>query len=225
MPDWPHILRQRLGRLRLSPEDEEQVIAELVAHFEELYAGQLDAGLPADRALDTTLAQVKNWKRFRRELQRSKEDPMNRRARAFWLPGLFSCLFCFSLLKAMVFAGLEPRFVWLAPAMGVAFYIPWFVALIVVGALAAWWSRRAGGAVRERLEAALLPSLAMTILFTVLFAISLPFEHHHSLGWMVVAYLVMLLAWAVLPGAGLLLGALPFLGPGPARRHPAAAQS
>jgi len=149
---------------------------------------------------------------------------MNQRVRALWLPGLFACFFCFSLLAMMIRAGLQPRFIWLAPAMGVAFYIPWFGALILVGALAGWWSRRAGGAVRERLQAALLPSLAMTILFTTLFFVALVFERHHPLGWMLVAWLVMLLAWAVLPGVGLLLGALPFLGSAPESRHAPAAQ-
>ena len=221
MPDWQALLRARLGPLRLSPQGQAEVIAELAAHFEDEHRARLDAGAPPDQVVHSTLAQVRDWKRFRRDLESNKEDPMNQRVRALWLPGLFACLFCFSLLAVMIRAGLRPRFIWLAPAMGVAFYVPWFVALILVGALAAWWSRRAGGAVRERLQAALLPSVSMIVLFTLLFFVSLVFERHHSPGWMVVAWLVMLLAWAILPGVGLLLGALPFLGAAPAVRRQA----
>ena len=227
MPDWEQILRQRLGRLRLSPEDEEQVIAELAAHFEELYGEQVDAGLPAGRALDAALAQVKHWKRFRRELQHSKEDRMNHRTRALWLPGAFTCLFSYLALALMVRAGLKPQYVWRASEFGIAgiaFYLPWFAPLPVVGALTAWWSRRAGGERLHRLLAVLLPAISMTALFVILLFVALIFERHAPVDKILAAWLLLLLAWAVFPGLGLLLGALPFLGSAPARNRPAAAQ-
>lgn len=224
MPDWEQILRQRLSPLHLSPGSEEQVIAELAAHFEELYGEQIDAGLPADRALDATLAQVKHWKRFRRDLQCSKEDPMNRRTRAFWFPGLFSCLLSYLSLALIVRAGLRPQLVWLSPDFGVGFYLTWFAPLPVVGALAAWWSRRAGGARLQRMLAVLLPSICTAVLCVIIFFVALLFERHRPVDKMLVSWLVGLLAWAGLPGVALLLGALPFLGSSPSRDHPAAAQ-
>ena len=224
MPDWQALLRRRLGPLRLSPQGEAEVIAELAAHFEDDCRERIEAGAPADRAVKSALDEVRDWQRLRRDLQSNKEDPMNQRTRVLWLPGLFACFFCFSLLAMIIRAGLHPRFIWLAPTMGVAFYIPWFVALILVGALACWWSRRAGGALRQRLLAVLLPAISMAALFVILLFVALIFERHMPASRLVLAWLVTLCAWALLPGVGLLVGALPFLGSTPARHHPAAAQ-
>ncbi|HXZ28587.1 MAG TPA: hypothetical protein VEG08_11395, partial [Terriglobales bacterium] len=160
MPDWQVLLRARLGPLRLSPQMEDEVVAELAAHFEDECRERAEAGVPADEAVHSTLAQVPDWQRFRRDLQHSKEDPMNHRTRALWLPGALTCLFSYLAQAMMVRAGLKPEYVWRASEFGIAgiaFYLPWFFPLPIVGALGAWWSRRAGGTLRERLLAALLP--------------------------------------------------------------------
>jgi hypothetical protein len=228
MPDWPRLVRQRLGPLLLSPEGEQEVLAEVATHLEDDYREQIEAGVLADQAVQATLAQVSDWKRFRRELQHSKEDPMNHRTRALWLPGAFTCLFSYLALALMVRAGLQPQYVWRASEFGIAgigFYLPWFAPLPIVGALGAWWSRRAGGTLRERLLAVLLPAISMAVLFVIGLFWALIFERHPTVPKMLADWLLALLAWAAFPGAGLLLGALPFLGSAPARSHPAPAQT
>jgi len=154
---------------------------------------------------------------------------MNRRTRALWLPGAFTCLFSYLALAMMVRAGLQPQYVWRASEFGIAgigFYLPWFFPLPIVGALGAWWSRRAGGTLRERLLAALLPAISIAVLFVIILLAALIVDRHAPVDKMLAAWLLTLLAWSVFPGLGLLLGALPFLGSRPAaRHHSAAAQS
>ena len=147
---------------------------------------------------------------------------MNDRTRALWLPGAFTCLFSYLALAFMIRAGLQPHFAWLASGMGIALYLPWFAPLPLVGALGAWWSRRAGGTRRHRLLAVLLPAISTAVLFVIVLFFALLFDGHVPVDKMLAGWLVTMLAWAALPGAGLLLGALPFLGAG--RDRPAAAR-
>jgi hypothetical protein len=64
----------------------------------------------------------------------------------------------------------------------------------------------------------------MAVLFVIGLFWALIFDRHTTVDKMLAAWLLTLLAWAALPGAALLLGALPFLGSAAARSHPAAAQ-
>ena len=81
MPDWEQIVGQRLGRMKLPPEERCEVVSEVAAHLEECYSELCAAGSPDP--VGYTLAQVPDWKALGRKIQRSKEGPMNRMVRIF----------------------------------------------------------------------------------------------------------------------------------------------
>ena len=99
MPDWEQIVGQRLGRMKLAPEERHEVVAELAAHLEECYGELCDAGSPDPEGY--TLAQVPDWKALGRKIQKAKEGPMNQIVRIFLcgiLTGTVASLLALSVL-------------------------------------------------------------------------------------------------------------------------------
>jgi len=161
---------------------------------------------------------------------------MNYRTKVLWLPALGALILSSSLLAIFQFFGLVPRFYWLNRT-GLSmypfytFYLPWLIALPAIGAVAAFWSQRAGGQAIHRLLAAMAPSIGMLGFFLIapfvsfLIRILVPFFTHRpvhgqfgppNLATWMTWILVLLVSWVLLPGVGLMLGAIPFL-----RRHQA----
>lgn len=60
MPNWNHIVRQRLAMLRLPPEGELEIVEELALHFEAVYEDALAAGLPPAEA-EARAVQSYDW--------------------------------------------------------------------------------------------------------------------------------------------------------------------
>ena len=90
------------------------------------------------------------------------------------------------------------------------FIVPWLIAQAVVGAVAAYWSRRAGGTVRHQLFAALAPAIALLGVFVLILPVAIVMEqapHHIQL----YGFLILTVTWVLLPAIPLLLGAAPFL--------------
>lgn len=79
MPDWEEIVGRRLRRMKLEPEERQEVVAEVAAHLEECYQELCAAGSPDPEGY--TLAQVADWKALGRKIQRSKEGAMNQTIR------------------------------------------------------------------------------------------------------------------------------------------------
>jgi len=79
MPDWKHLVSERLGRTRLPPEEREEVVEEIALHFEECYDELCEVGSPDPEGY--TLAQVPDWKALGRKIQRVKEGLMSKRIR------------------------------------------------------------------------------------------------------------------------------------------------
>ena len=103
-------------------------------------------------------------------------------------------------------SGVHPRILWLDhhPTM---FFLPWTLALPIIGGLGASISRRWGGKTPERLLAGLLPAVSFTILS--LFGLAFQIIAGHSVPLFAIA--VALLGWLVVPALALLLGVLPFV--------------
>ena len=79
MPDWERFVGERLGRMKLPPEEHGEVVEEIAAHFEECYDELCEVGSPDPEGY--TLAQVPDWKALGRKIRRAKEGLMNKSIR------------------------------------------------------------------------------------------------------------------------------------------------
>ena len=222
MHDWATLVRERLGRLDLAPEQKKEIVAELAAHLDDCYEEQRGQGLSETKAMQHALDEVCGWRKLARKIQRAKreEEIMNYRTKSIWLPGLVSLTAASVSLAVFQFIGWQPRILWMKEIPVPLFvYLPWLVLLPLCGAAGAYLSRRAGGERPTRVLAGLFPSIVMLGAFCLILvveflmslfvdrrAIELRFlAHHFAILWL------LLLSWVVLPGVLLLLGALPFL--------------
>ncbi|HYX69488.1 MAG TPA: hypothetical protein VE825_10175 [Terriglobales bacterium] len=208
MPDWQSILRQRLGPLRLSPQGESDVLDELGAHFEQLYEEATAEGASPQLALAQATAQVPNWKRFRRDLRRSKEDPMPRLRQTLLVPALASALAVHALSWGVYLSGWKPPLHARWP-YGATEWLVWMAAAPFCGALGAWMSRRAGGSLRDRVLSGMAPLLIPAALLVLSFLLDM-FDHpRFTLAQSAYVLAGYTLDWVLLPAAALLVGALP----------------
>jgi hypothetical protein len=120
-----------------------------------------------------------------------------------------------ALLAMIQIIGPHTHFAWLNPYIRMRpfylFLIPWFVLQPLVGAVAAYWSRRAGGAVRQQLIAALAPAIAWLGVFVLVIPFSIMLDKRVANHVRLSAFLLMTAIWVLLPALPLLLGAAPFL--------------
>ena len=226
-PDWRQLAAQRLGRLKLAPEERREVIAEVAAHLDDCYRELCAAGSPDPEGY--ALARVPDWKALGRKIQASKEDPMNFPRRVF-VPGLMALVLAQALMSTshhllVPLFGVPTawQFKWSVPA----YYVPWLLALPLAVALGSWLSRRAGGRPGQRFTAALFPAFFAPVAMVALvirvtfFVPQDALETFNFFEW--------LLAWVLLPALACGIGAMPLLS-GAAREaeqtpptHPASA--
>jgi hypothetical protein len=211
VPDWRALVRQRLRRLDLTPAQQDEVVAELAAHLEELYEEQRAHGSGDSQAIHHALDEVADWRRLSRKIRRAKqEDNMNQRTRTLWLPGLVSLTLAMAFLMILQLTGVQPRFIWMRSGPPVLFYSAWLFAQPLFGAIGAYMSRRAGGDRRACLVAGLFPSMAMLGLCCVGLTVKL-ISDRAALQIPLFSILTQVCFLIVLPGLALLLGTLPFL--------------
>jgi hypothetical protein len=228
MPDWQNVVRERLERLNLGHEEEDEVIAELAGHLEETYEALRRGGLPEREAVQRALSQATDWSDLKREIDcaRTKENAMNARLGRFWLPSFVSLAASAITLVLFSFLGLGPgpfssrpgHSIWWGHLVNGIIsgphvlneYTAWLMALPFIGALGAGLSRRAGGTVREIVISGVFPALAwLTIVLVVLlFAASLGQGLDVVIAPVRPAGLILLLV--LIPGASLLLGVLAY---------------
>jgi hypothetical protein len=232
MTDTQELIKARLGKLGLGTCREAEIVRELGEHLDD-YAAALEArGVARDAAAREALESVSDWSELRREIYRveTEEGNMNYRTKVLWLPAMCGLAISSGLLAVLQHAGLAPRFYWLTGKPGTypffAFYVPWLIALPVVGAVAAFWSQLAGGKALYRMLAALAPSLGMLGFFLIGPFIAVPIRmimavHYHrpisfflngfSLVQFISGFLIFLANWVLLPAIALFIGAVPFL--------------
>jgi hypothetical protein len=210
--DWSQHVRERLGALGIGAEREEEVVAELAGHFEDAYEGSLERSATPEVAFACAFSEVDNWSWLSGEIRGAvQEDPMNERTKSLWLPGLVMLFLSSVLLMYITRFGPFPKMVWLDSRQPLLLYVPWLVSLPVFGALGAYWSRRAGGRVRARIAAGVFPVLMLAGAFFMILPIAILFDRNIPFSMFVTSFGLMLLGWVLIPGAALLLGALPFL--------------
>jgi hypothetical protein len=207
----------RLGGLGLTPAQEEEIVAELAGHLEELYEekraqglGESEAGEAVWRALD----EVADWRRLARKIRRAKrkEENMNNRTKRFWLPALISVTGAVVFLTILTLVSLEPHMLWLRSKLPLMIYPVWVAAQPLFGAMAAYFSRRGGGERLARLGASLFPSMVVLALTCGLRLAHTVVHAPGDLGSLdLVSFMRTILFFVVVPGAATLLGALPFL--------------
>jgi hypothetical protein len=219
MRDWEALVGERLAGLSLEKHERREVIAELAAHLEETFEELRRQGLPEEAAAERALSQVKNWKSLRRQIQRArmKEDVMTDRVKQVWLPGFLTLFLSVMLLMANeligIKLGINPLIVSThgsgLKAPVAVIYVPWLVSLLLIGAIGAYLSGRAGASLRAALLSIMFPVLPHSIFLVIWIPVSLILGDHISHNTMPSALLMGVVAWVVLPGVALLAGGLP----------------
>jgi hypothetical protein len=100
--NWVETVRRRMAGA-LPPSAREDVIAELAAHLEEAYNEARRRGLSEPGAFHMALNHVTDWDTLANDICRAKsrEDSMNQRTKALWLPGIV-ILFAAGLLLMLL---------------------------------------------------------------------------------------------------------------------------
>jgi len=216
MPHEQELVKARLGKLRLRTRREEEIIRELSEHLAD-HAAALEArGVQRNEAAREALNSVTDWLELRKEIlsAETEEANVNYRTKVLWLPALCALTLSNVLLALMQIFG-PPHFYWFYMGKSMApyyvFVVPWLISQPVVGAVAAYWSRRAGGAVLHQLLAALAPAIALLGVFVLVLPFSMILDKHVAHNIRLTAFLVLTLTWVLLPSVPLLLGAAPFL--------------
>ena len=225
MPDWQRLARQRLTPLALESVREDEIVAELAGHLEDLYADLVRQGIPEEEAIQSALSAAADWDELRREIQRAANEEiiMNYRVKTIWLPGACTIALSGIVLRLLQIPSAPvPRVLWPWHSTELVIYWWWLLSLPVIGAIGAYWSRHAGGRLMERALAVSLPALGMVGLPLLMFPFVLVSDliRHHS--FPLVPMALLLLGWGVLPEAALMVGALPFFRAATGGSHPAA---
>lgn len=208
MPDWQKLVREQLAGLNLGHQEEDDVVAELAGHLEEAFESCCREGISEQDATRRALTQVADWNALRRKiyLARNKEDNMEPRVTRFWFPGLLGFALAMVLEAASYRFDSHPLVLSLDRGTPILrFHISWIFALLLVGAMAAYLSRRAGGT----LPTALLSSIFPVLPFAAVFLVAIPglvVGHPIAYGILAEKILYMALGWVLAPGAALLAG-------------------
>ncbi len=139
---------------------------------------------------------------------------MKRRVKNLWLPGIVTSFGSVALLGVLDRAGVKPLTIFISVGQTLYLDLFWLLTLPLLGALGAWWSKRAGGGPWERALAAIFPAspvapVAMVCLGA--FPVALVIDPHVPLRLLLSGFGLGLLNYSLIPGVALFLGALPFL--------------
>ena len=212
MPDWNALVRERLNLSELSPAQQDETIAELASHLDELSEKCCAQGLSESEAVARAIHEVADWRTLAKTIQRAKrgEKSMNDRTKRLWLPGLVSIVIALvlpiGLLMALTRLGVEPRLSY-AHLIGSL----WLLASAFGGATGAYLSRRAGGKRFTRLASALFPVVVFVVAIGFVcgfIVLARPFGASQFTSWRELARVFPTIS---VYGAASLLGALPFL--------------
>jgi hypothetical protein len=216
MPDWNALVRERLGAVAPSSvkKEDEEFIAELAAHLEDLYEQLRGQGMCESDAIDQALGDVGNWRGLAGRIRRARgeEETMNSRTKTLWLPGLIGLTASMVWLMILQRATLKPSLPgpWLHAGVAFLPYLIWQITQPLFGAASAYLSRRARAEPRTEIAATLFPSIVMLGVWVVLIACIVVTRYSHvAHQWPLV--IAGTLNWSILPGLSLLLGRFLYL--------------
>jgi hypothetical protein len=214
MPDWNALVRERLGAAATSSVEDEEVIAELAAHLEDLYEQLRGKGVCESDAIERAVGDIGNWRGLAGRICRAKggEETMNSRTKTLWLPGLIGLTASMVWLMILQRATLKPSLPgpWLHAGLALMPYMVWQITQPLFGAASAYLSRRAGAERRVELAATLFPAIVMLAVWVVLVACIVVTRYSHvAHQWPLV--IAGTLNWSIFPGLSLLLGRFLYL--------------
>jgi hypothetical protein len=131
---------------------------------------------------------------------------VNKRTKTLWVPGLISLTGSMAWRLILQRTIRPPQTLLNHAGLPVVHQVLWLAALPLFGAASAYLSRRAGGDRSAAGTAALFPSIVMIPLWVVL---ATRMRYPSPAQWF--GLFSGVLNWIVVPGATLLLGAVPFL--------------
>jgi hypothetical protein len=215
MRDWQELVRHELSELDLESHERADVIEELAAHLDDVYEDLRKAGLSEEESIQRSLSEVKDWRNLRRKIQiaRRKENVVPQRVTQFWLPSFVTLslsMIVLSLIGIFVHAHrIEPRSGWSMMVPPATIYMRWLLSLILIGAIGAFLSQRAGGSQRAVFFSIVFPVMPYLAFFLVELPVMLLFNDQLAHIIMLPALFAGLVAWVLIPGAALLAGGLP----------------
>ena len=217
-----HLVRELLGDLGIAPLLEEEVVAELAGHLEDVRVTSLRSGRPEAEAVAKALEEVPNWVALNQEISAAKGGPMRERTMQLWLPGL--AMLISSAVLQMLLLKMIPPTSWVQPKVPLLIGGSWLLVYLAIGALGANWSRQAGGDIITRFLAGIFPvALHLAIFISVLIAMSLQ-DIPRSPEYLQVSFqLKVFVSFVVLPGIAHAAGTLPFLSNRPSESAPSRA--
>jgi hypothetical protein len=215
MRDWQELVRHELSELDLESHERADVIEELAAHLDDVYENLRKEGLSEEESFQRSLSEVKDWRNLRRKIQiaRRKETVAPQRVTQFWLPSFVTLslsMIVLSLIGIFVHAHrIEPRSGWSMMVPPATIYMRWLLSLILIGAIGAFLSLRAGGSQRAVFFSIVFPVMPYLAFFLVELPVMLLFNDQLAHIIMLPALFAGLVAWVLIPGAALLAGGLP----------------
>ena len=215
MRDWQELVRRELSELDLESHERADVIEELAAHLDDVYEDLRKAGLSEEESIQRSLSEVKDWRNLRRKIQiaRRKETVAPQRVTQFWLPSFVTLslsMIVLSLIGIFVHAHrIGPRSGWSMMVPPATIYMRWLLSLILIGAIGAFLSQRAGGSQRAVFFSIVFPVMPYLAFFFVELPVMLLFNDQLAHIIMLPALFAGLVAWVLIPGAALLAGGLP----------------
>ncbi len=226
MPDWLREAWRKLAGSKFSAEERDDISRELAGYLDDLCTDARSRGLDESAATERAFAELHHDARLGSKLYRArKENPMhlNDRTKGFWLPGLLSLVASVVLLAIFQIVGLRPRLVGhfgsVVNYFPVMISLPWLCVLPFLGAASAYFSRRAGRGRALRVTAGVFPALVFLAAILVVVPLSFGISGVPGINAILPAIATGALSWAVIPGAALLLGVLPFLRSAAARHR------
>ena len=212
MPDWKKFVQARLAQKKRGAPLEDEVVQELADYLEDAADARMPAAISKQQGIDAIAAEVKNWPRLARQINAARGGTMvKQRTLTMWLPGIASTTVAFLVLCASQKIGARPRVVEVSPRMAMMIYIGWLFLLPAFGAFAAWWSRRAGGSIPNRLTAALFPIFSMIAIYLVIFSSAMLTNHGLDVPNLFRSLASALVMGVFVPATALITGALPYL--------------
>jgi hypothetical protein len=210
MPDWSKLVHDHLAQLALEQGERAEVIEELAAHLDETFADLRHRGFGEQDATQRCLSEVNDWRDLCRKIQtaRRKESIMSNRVTQFWTPGLVTFLLSTVLLALSEIFGPKPWLLTWGHAPTAVVYIPWLMALPLVGAVGAFLSHRAGGSRRAIISSVIFPVVPFIAAILVVAPASLAFDHSIAHHIAPESIFMGLLGLVLAPGAALLAGGL-----------------